>query len=204
MAHKPRHSGGTPGESGPPGRNYPVSKPSTSKDTRFGGMMEMSSSPVKKKKFQKEFKSYQDTKKDKDKGGGDTGGGLVSPTPVIETKEPIIRKEEKPTRFRKIKLEEEVSPVEKYSMISLLSLPQQDTFGVLNNESFQEKTNSIIDAYIPQSFQNTLGVSYTLASAAMTGDINLEKQITDKSTLSFKVNNWGNDMALMFNLQLGG
>ena len=61
------------------------------KDTRFGGMMEVASSPTAKKEFQKEFKSYQDTKKDdNDKGGGDTGGGLVSPIPVIEIKEPVI------------------------------------------------------------------------------------------------------------------
>ena len=177
------------------------------KDTRFGGMMEVASSPTAKKEFQKEFKSYQDTKKDdNDKGGGDTGGGLVSPIPVIEIKEPVIRKEEKPTSFRKRKLEKKIDPVEGpvYSTTSLLSLPQQNTFGVLNNESFQEKTSRIVDAYVPESVQNTLGVSYTLASAAITGDINLEKQITDKSTLSFKVNDWGNDMALMFNLQLGG
>ena len=175
-------------------------------DTRFGGMMEVASSPTAKKEFQKEFKSYQDKKRDDDKGGGDTGGGLVSPIPVIETKELIIRKEEKPSSFRKRKLEKKIAPVKEpvYSEVSLLSLPQQDTFGVLNNESFQEKTNRIVDAYIPEYVQNTLGVSYTLASAAITGDINLEKQITDKSTLSFKVNDWGNDMALMFNLQLGG
>ena len=203
MTHKPRHSGGTPGASGPPGRNYPVSKPSTSKDTRFGGMMEVASSPTEKKEFQKEFKVYQDTKGNGDKGGGDTGGGLGS-QPVIELKEPIIRKEEKLTRFHKKKLEKKTTPVEKYSMTSLLSLPQQDTFGVLNDESFQEKTNKIVDAYIPQYVQNTLGVSYTLASAAITGDINLEKQITDKSTLSFKVNDWGKDVSLIFNLQLGG
>jgi hypothetical protein len=171
-------------------------------DTRFGGMMEVASSPTAKKEFHKEFKAYQDRKRDDDKGGGDTGGGLVSP-PVIETKEPIIRKKEKPTRFHKRKLEKKIAPV-KEPVYSLLSFPQQDTFGVLNNESFQEKTNRIIDAYVPQSFQNTLGVSYTLASAAITGDINLEKQITDKSSLSFKVDNWGNDVALIFNLQLGG
>ena len=176
------------------------------KDTRFGGMMEVASSPTAKKEFQKEFKVYQDTKKDENRGGGDTGGGLVS-QPVIETKKEIpIYKDERPTRFHKRKLEKKIDPVEEpvYSTASLLSLPQQDTFGVLNNESFQEKTNRIVDAYIPQYVQNTLGVSYTLASAAITGDINLEKQITDKASLSFKVNNWGNDMALMFNLQLGG
>ena len=175
------------------------------KDTRFGGMMEVASSPTAKKEFQKEFKSYQDKKRDDDKGGGNTGGGLGSP-PVIEIKTPVIRKEEKPSSFRKRKLEKKIDPVEEpvYSEVSLLSLPQQDTFGVLNNESFQEKTNKIVDAYIPQYVQNTLGVSYTLASAAITGDINLEKQITDKSTLSFKVNDWGKDMTLMFNLQLGG
>ena len=174
------------------------------KDTRFGGMMEVASSPTAKKEFHKEFKAYQDTKKDNDKGGGDTGGGLVSSIPVIEIKEPIIRKEEKPTRFHKRKLEEKISPVEKYSAISLLSLPQQDTFGVLNNESFQEKTNNFIDAYVPDYLENILGVSYTLASAAITGNIELEKQITDKSSLNFKVDNWGNDVALIFSLELGG
>jgi hypothetical protein len=184
------------------------------KDTRFGGMMEVASSPTAKKEFQKEFKVYQDTKKDENRGGGDTGGGLVS-QPVIETKKEIpIYKDERPTRFHKRKLEKKIAPVEKSDYLpglletqqqnTFLEIPQQNTFGILNNESFQEKTNNIIDAYIPQSFQNTLGVSYTLASAAMTGDINLEKQITDKSTLSFKVNDWGNDMALIFNLQLGG
>ena len=176
------------------------------KDTRFGGMMEVASSPTAKKEFHKEFKSYQDTKKDNDKGGGDTGGGLVSPPPVIETEKPSIYKKEKPTRFHKRKLEKKIAPVEEpvYSATSLLSLPQQDTFGVLNNESFQEKTNNFIDAYVPDYLENILGVSYTLASAAITGNIELEKQITDKSSLNFKVDNWGNDVALIFSLELGG
>ena len=34
MTHRPRHSGGTPGASGPPGRNYPVSKPTPFVDKR--------------------------------------------------------------------------------------------------------------------------------------------------------------------------
>ena len=138
------------------------------RDTRFGGMMEVASSPTAKKEFQKEFKVYQDTKKDDDKGGGDTGGGLVSPAPVIETKKEIpyiVRKKEKPTRFHKRKLEKKIAPVEKSDYLpglletqqqnTFLEIPQQNTFGILNNESFQEKTNNIIDAYIPQSFQNT-------------------------------------------------
>ena len=37
MTHKPRHSGGTPGVSGPPGRNYPVSKPSPAPPSEIGG-----------------------------------------------------------------------------------------------------------------------------------------------------------------------
>ena len=37
MTHKPRHSGGTPGVSGPPGRNYPVSKPSPAPPGEKGG-----------------------------------------------------------------------------------------------------------------------------------------------------------------------
>ena len=37
MTHKPRHIGGTPGASGPPGRNYPVSKPSPAPPGERGG-----------------------------------------------------------------------------------------------------------------------------------------------------------------------
>ena len=37
MTHKPRHSGGVPGASGPPGRNYPVSKPSPAPPGEKGG-----------------------------------------------------------------------------------------------------------------------------------------------------------------------
>ena len=37
MTHKPRHIGGTPGASGPPGRNNPVSKPSPAPPGERGG-----------------------------------------------------------------------------------------------------------------------------------------------------------------------
>jgi hypothetical protein len=37
MTHRPRHSGGTPGASGPPGRNYSVSKPSPAPPGERGG-----------------------------------------------------------------------------------------------------------------------------------------------------------------------
>ena len=190
------------------------------KDTRFGGMMEVASSPAAKKEFHKEFKTYQ-TKKDNDKGGGDAGGGLLSPPSIIETKKEPPKKE-KISRFRKRKLKRKLKkePLSFTSLVttdsSLLSIPKvnidkitQDD--VLNNEPlmtdmqiYQKKIDRIIEDYIPLPVQNTVGVSYALASAAITGNINLEQQITDKATINFKVNDWGENVAVIFNLTLGG
>lgn len=106
MSHRPRHSGGTPGASGPPGRNYSVPKSSPTKTNRpgYGGnstnkkgvntsVYKTSSTGGNSNKTIKELDSL--IKKPKktvappgEKGGGgtDSGNKVLSSTPFLAKK----------------------------------------------------------------------------------------------------------------------
>lgn len=92
MTHKPRHSGGTPGASGPPGRNYPVSKPSPAPPGEKGGGGYVE--PKQEKKIASPVEGLLSKPKPTEKKPekivttGTTEGpvGLGSPPPVIKTK----------------------------------------------------------------------------------------------------------------------
>ena len=84
---------------------------------------------------------------------------------------------------------------------SLMATP---TESVLQNETFQISMADYITNKIPEKLHDTVAASYALAEAAVTGDIELQNDLTDNSTIIVKVNNWGENMEVMYNLSMGG
>jgi hypothetical protein len=78
------------------------------------------------------------------------------------------------------------------------------TESVLQNETFKVSMTDYVMDNIPEEYHNTIAASYVLAEAAITGDIELQKDLTDNSKITVKVNNWGENMEVMYNLSMGG
>ncbi len=78
------------------------------------------------------------------------------------------------------------------------------TESVLQNKTFQINMTDYVMNNIPEEYHNTVAASYVLAEAAITGDIELQKDLTDNSKITVKVNNWGENMEVMYNLSMGG
>lgn len=77
------------------------------------------------------------------------------------------------------------------------------TESVLQNETFQVSMADYVMNNIPEEYHSTISASYILTKAAITGDIELQKDLTDNSKISFKVNNWGKNMGIMYKLTIG-
>ena len=89
---------------------------------------------------------------------------------------------------------------ENLTPISLMTTP---TESVLQNETFQISMTDYIMDKIPEELHNTVAASYVLAEAAVTGNIELQKDLTDNSKITFKVDDWGNNMEVVYNLTIG-
>ena len=77
--------------------------------------------------------------------------------------------------------------------------------GLMGTQEITPKETELLNEF--NTFKDSgkvLDVSKKLAGALITGDIELEKQITDESSINFKIGNWGNNMSVMYNIQLGG
>ena len=221
MTHKPRHTGGTPGASGPPGRNYPVSKSSVNpykqaaESMKSAGIKSLSGATTsddkgkKAKKIQEDYKSNQgnqnkDSKPDKEKVKDDykTDKLILSKTAFNKK---YADKLDRPTSVGIMKQDDTnlnyVSPFNlKYDMSLSGEIPGLMETGysfspMIQDETLQKKVERYIYSNIPKSLHNTVGASYAIVTAAV------EQEYTFDS-ISITAD-WKKDMTLMLNILLG-
>ena len=113
-----------------------------------------------------------------------------------KTRTGIMEPETKPNVFG-LEYDMTLTGGENLTPISLMTTP---TESVLQNETFQINMTDYIMEKIPEELHNTVAASYVLAEAAITGNIELQHDLTDNSKITVKVNNWGENMEIMYNL----
>ena len=219
MTHKPRHTGGTPGASGPPGRNYPVSKSSVNpykqaaESMMSAGISSVSGSTTsddkgkKAKKIQSDYQSNQrnqnkDSKPDKEKVKDDyESDKIILSTTAFNKK--YADKLDRPTSVG-IMEEKIENPYDlKYDMSLSGEIPglmetDYSFSPIIQDKTFKEKVERYIYSNIPEPLHNTVGASYAIAIAAVeqeyTYDVNEAISVTA---------DWKEDMTLMLNIILG-
>ena len=199
MTHRPRHSGGTPGASGPPGRNYsvPKSSPAPPGEKGGGGYVAPLVPKIKPKPI------------DKDIG---TSRKISAPRKKKKISSYIFDTSATYSRAPKIVTDENkyLLDSKKYNLNDPTSLMSNTSVAVplgkifLNNNSNPEIKNNILDS-INSIVENSLSpISYKIvASSLAVANIGLvEKEfkinLNDSSNIIAK---WKDGVSLMYNLE---
>ena len=203
MTHKPRHSGGTPGASGPPGRNYPVYKPSPAPPGERGGGGYVA--PIVPK-----IKPKPDTDNK-----GDSIVPKIKPKPKPKDKDigkgrkiyvPRRKKSKKSSLLANIYSETPPEVVKKNQFFGQYNIgldsPVQslmsDTKEILQNDAFKFDAESFVMNYVPEQLHNTVGASYILAKAVM--EQGYIYNVNDANSISL---DWKDGVSIQYNLKLG-
>ena len=214
MTHKPRHTGGTPGASGPPGRNYPVSKSSVNpykqaaESMKSAGIKSLSGATTsddkgkKAKKIQKDYQENQnkDSKPDKEKVKDD-----YKSDKIILSKDELRKKYadelDRPKSGGIMKKDDTnldyISPFNlEYDMSLSGEIPGLMETGysfspMIQDETLQKKVERYIYSNIPKSLHNTVGASYAIVTAAV------EQEYTFDSGV---ILDWKDDMTIMIDI----
>lgn len=220
MTHRPRHSGGTPGASGPPGRNYSVPKSSPAPPGEKGGggyvaPLVPKIKPKPKPKPDTDNKSNSIIPKikpkpiDKDIG---TSRKISAPRKKKKISSYIFDTSATYSRAPKIVTDENkyLLDSKKYNLNDPTSLMSNTSVAVplgkifLNNNSNPEIKNNILDS-INSIVENSLSpISYKIvASSLAVANIGLvEKEfkinLNDSSNIIAK---WKDGVSLMYNLE---
>ena len=218
--HSP-HGGSTPGPVGmgsaPPKKKTNPYK-QAAQSMMSAGISSISGSTTSDKKGN-EAKKRQEDYRDRNR-NNNVGPIVPKPKPKPDEKEKDIRLttpgqdpdlDDRPKTRKGIMEEEVENPFalqynmdltegENLTPISLMATP---TESVLQNETFQISMTDYIMDKIPEELHNTVAASYVLAEAAITGNIELQKDLTDNSKITFKVDDWGNNMEVVYNLTIG-
>ena len=212
MTHKPWHSGGTPGASGPPGRNYPVSKSSinpykqAAESMKSAGIKSLSGATTsddkgkKAKKIQKDYRSNQnkDSKPDKEKVTDDYKSDKLILS-KDELRKKYADKLDRPKSGGIMKKDDTnldyISPFNlKYDMSLSGEIPGLMETGYSfspMDETLKEKVERYIYSNIPEPLHNTVGASYAIATAAV------EQEYTFDSGVTL---DWKEDMTIMIDI----
>ena len=67
---------------------------------------------------------------------------------------------------------------------------------ILQDNGFQQSTTNFIDGNVPEIVKDTIGASYIIANAAITGDLNLKRKLTDNIEVEANVEDYGKNMRL--------
>ena len=67
---------------------------------------------------------------------------------------------------------------------------------ILQDNGFQQSTTNFIDNNVPEIVKDTIGASYIIANAAITGDLNLKRKLTDNIEVEANVEDYGKNMRL--------
>ena len=199
MTHKP-------GASGPPGRNYPVYKPSPAPPGEKGGGGYVA--PIVPK-----IKPKPDTDNK-----GDSIVPKIKPKPKPKPKDKDIGKGRKisgPTRRKKSKkssllanIYSETPPevVKKNQFFGQYNIgldsPVQslmsDTKEILQNDAFKFDAESFVMNNVPEQLHNTVGASYILVKAAI--EQGYTYNVNDANSISL---DWKDGVSIQYNLKLG-
>ena len=212
MTHKPRHTGGTPGASGPPGRNYPVSKSSVNpykqaaESMMSAGISSVSGSTTSDdkgknaKKIQSDYQSNQrnqnkDSKPDKEKVKDDYKSDKIILSKTAFNKK-YADKLDRPTSVG-IMEEKIENPYDlKYDMSLSGEIPglmetDYSFSPIIQDKTFKEKVERYIYSNIPEPLHSTVGASYAIATAAV------EQEYTFDSGVTL---DWKEDMTIMIDI----
>ena len=208
MTHKPRHTGGTPGASGPPGRNYPVSKSSVNpykqaaESMKSAGIKSLSGATTSDDRGKKAKKIQKDYQENQNK---DSIVPKPKPKPdekkefrvIIPGQDPDL--DDRPKSKGIMKKDDALSPLRntqfdlKYDMSLIPGLMETDySFSpMIQDETFTEKVERYIYNNIPEPLHNTVGASYAIATAAV------EQEYTFDSGVTL---DWKDDMTIMIDI----
>ena len=67
---------------------------------------------------------------------------------------------------------------------------------ILQDNGFQQSTTNFIDNNVPEIVKDTIGASYIIANAAITGDLNLKRKLTDNLEVEANVKDYGKNMRI--------
>ena len=67
---------------------------------------------------------------------------------------------------------------------------------ILQDNGFQQSTTNFINENVPEIVKDTIGASYIIANAAITGDLNLKRKLTDNIEVEANVEDYGKNMRL--------
>ena len=67
---------------------------------------------------------------------------------------------------------------------------------ILQDSGFQQSTTNFIDDNVPEIVKDTIGASYIIANAAITGNLNLKRKLTDNIEVEANVEDYGKNMRL--------
>ena len=68
---------------------------------------------------------------------------------------------------------------------------------ILQDNGFQQSTTNFIDGNVPEIVKDTIGASYIIANAAITGDLNLKRKLTDNLEVEANVKDYGKNFNLV-------
>jgi len=205
MTHKPRHSGGTPGASGPPGRNYPVSKPSPAPPGEKGGggyvapiVPKIKPKPDTDDKGDPIVPKIKPKPKPKDK---DIGKGRKISGPTRRKKSKKFSLLAKPGEAPPEVVKENQSIFGQYNigLDSPVQSLMSDTKEILQNDAFKFDAESFVINYVPEQLHNTVGASYILAKAVM--EQGYTYNVNDANSISL---DWKDGVSILYNLKFGG
>ena len=197
MTHNPRHSGGTPGASGPPGRNYPVSKPSPAPPGEKGGGGYVAP-PDTDDKGDSIVPKIKPKPKLKDK---DIGKGRKISGPPRRKKSStfslLAKNGEAPPEV--VKENQSIFGQYNIGLDSPVQSLMSDTKEILQNDAFKFDAENFVISYVPEQLHNTVGASYILAKAVM--EQGYTYNVNDANSISL---DWKDGVSIQYNLKFGG
>ena len=212
MTHKPRHTGGTPGASGPPGRNYPVSKSSVTpykqaaESMKSAGIKSLSGATTsddrgkKAKKIQKDYRSNQNKdsivpkpkpKPDEKKEFRVTVPGQDPDLDDRPKSKGIMKKDDALSSLRDTQFDLKYDMSLSGEKIPGLMETDYSFSPMIQDETFTEKVERYIYNNVPEPLHNTVGASYAIATAAV------EQEYTFDSGVTL---DWKDDMTIMIDI----
>ena len=212
MTHKPRHTGGTPGASGPPGRNYPVSKSSVNpykqaaESMKSAGIKSLSGATTsddrgkKAKKIQKDYRSNQNKdsivpkpkpKPDEKKEFRVTVPGQDPDLDDRPKSKGIMKKDDALSSLRDTQFDLKYDMSLSGEKIPGLMETDYSFSPMIQDETFTEKVERYIYNNVPEPLHNTVGASYAIATAAV------EQEYTFDSGVTL---DWKDDMTIMIDI----
>ena len=67
---------------------------------------------------------------------------------------------------------------------------------ILQDNGFQQITTNFINENVPEIVKDTIGASYVIANAAITGNLNLKRKLTDNLEVEANVEDYGKNMRI--------